>query len=89
MTREEIISALQHMLIVNAAVEKPAIDMAVRSLEMWDEVMKDVQDWQDDFNTHVECLRITDVEKEETMLYGEDVVNIIGNHMAELKEVES
>ena len=65
-----------------------AYDMATRSLEAWDEVMKDVQDWQDDFNTHVKLLKLTDAEKEGTMMYGEDVVNILGNHMVELKGVE-
>lgn len=64
------------------------IEIAIRSLEKWDEVLKDVQDWQEDFNTHVKLLALTDAEKEATMMYGEDVVNIIGNHMVELEEVE-
>lgn len=65
-----------------------AIEMAARSLKAWDDVMKDVQDWQDDFNKHVKLLALTDDEKEGTMMYGQDVINIIGNHMVELKEVE-
>lgn len=65
------------------------VDIAIRSLEAWKEVMKDVQDWQEDFNAHVKLLALTDEEKEATMAYGEDVVNILGNHMVELKEVDN
>ncbi len=64
------------------------VDIAIRSLEAWKEVMKDVQDWQENFNAHVKLLELTDAEQEGTMAYGEDVVNIIGNHMVELKEVK-
>ncbi len=93
MTREEAISNLRDIM-GGIPFEKcfddqfDACSVAIRSLEAWDKVMRDVQDWQDDFNTHVKLLALTEAEKEGTMMYGEDVVNIIVNHMAELKEVE-
>lgn len=88
MTREEAIKHGKKQLEIFWGKNRKFVEVATRSLEAWDEVLKDVQDWQEDFNTHVKLLELTAEEKEETMMYGEDVVNIIGNHMAELKEVE-
>ena len=94
MTRQEAADCLldkvncQYCDQADGDCRKEAIDMAARSLKAWDDVMKDVQDWQEDFNRHVKLLALTDEEKEGTMTYGQDVINIIGNHMVELKGVE-
>lgn len=39
MTANEAIRILEKMLIVNARIEKPAIDIAIRSLEAWGEII--------------------------------------------------
>ena len=92
MTREEAISNLRDMM--GGIPFDKCLDwietccVAIRSLEAWDEAMKDVHDWQEDFNVHVKMLFLTEADEDATMMYGEDVVNILGNHMVELKEVE-